>query len=578
MTGQSTARRRFQLGLAAAATVTLASFGSVAHAAAPEGQILSTGGPTAIAGSYIVVLKDASVTREQVPAQAADLARQFGGQVGLTYRTALRGFAVSMPEAAAKKLAAHPSVKFVEQNHSVSIQGTQTPTPSWGLDRIDQQNLPLNNSYTYPNTGSGVRAYILDTGIRISHSDFGGRASHGYDFVDNDADASDCHGHGTHVAGTVGGTAYGVAKGSSLVGVRVLNCAGSGSFAGIVAGVDWVTANAVKPAVANMSLGGSGTNAALETAVTNSINSGVVYALAAGNSNSNACNFTPARTPAAITVGATESNDARASYSNFGTCLDIFAPGSGITSAWYTNDTATNTISGTSMASPHVAGGAALILSANPGFTAQQVRDKLVADSTPGKVTSPGTGSPNQLLFVNVTGGPGNQPPTASFTHNCGSGSLSCTFNGSGSSDPDGTIASYAWNFGDGTTGTGATVSHTFPAGGTYTVTLTVTDNGGASGSASQQVAVGTPPSNLPPVAAFTATCTNIFIFKYCSFNASASSDPDGTITGYAWNFGDGTTGTGATTTKLYSGTGARTVTLTVTDNGGATDTETKPV
>ncbi len=570
--------RKLGLALATAAVTAVASWGAPAVAAQPEGQILHAGGATAIADSYIVVLQDSTVSAAGVTDTAASLTRQFGGQVTRTYRSALRGFAVKMTEAAARKLAAHASVKFVEQDHTVTIQGTQAPTPSWGLDRIDQRDLPLNNSYTYPNTGSGVRAYILDTGIRISHSDFGGRASHGFDFVDNDADASDCHGHGTHVAGTVAGSSYGVAKGASLVGVRVLNCAGSGSFAGIVSGVDWVTANAVRPAVANMSLGGTGSNAALETAVTNSINSGVVYALAAGNSNADACNLTPARTPAAVTVGATESSDARASYSNFGTCLDIFGPGSGITSAWYTSDTATNTISGTSMASPHVAGGAALILSANPTFTAQQVRDKLVADSTPNKVTVPGTGSPNRLLFVNVTG-PGNQPPTASFTHNCGTASLTCTFNGSASSDPDGTIASHAWNFGDGTTGTGATVSHTFAAAGTYTVTLTVTDNQGATGTTSQSVAVGAPPANQPPVASFTAACQSFLgLLRWCTFNSSASTDPDGTITARSWNFGDGTTGTGASVTHFYSAAGARTVVLTVTDNGGATDTETKTV
>ncbi|WP_157631266.1 S8 family serine peptidase [Catelliglobosispora koreensis] len=567
--------RMLGLGIVSASVLALAMVGAPAQAA--EGTILHAGGATAVADSYIVVFKDATVSKADVGGVAQRLVRKHGGSITHTYSTALRGFAVNLPEAAAKQLAADPAVQFVEQNHTVTIQGTQTPTPSWGLDRIDQRDLPLNNSYTYPNTGSGVRAYILDTGIRITHQDFGGRASHGRDTVDNDNDATDCHGHGTHVAGTVAGGAYGVAKGASLVAVRVLNCQGSGSFAGIVAGVDWVTANAVKPAVANMSLGGTGTNAALETAVTNSINSGVVYALAAGNSNADACNFTPARTPAAITVGATESNDARASYSNFGTCLDIFAPGSGITSAWFSSDTATNTISGTSMASPHVAGVAALILSANPGWTAQQVRDRMVADSTPNKVTNPGTGSPNRLLYV-VNGPPGNQPPVASFTHNCGTGSLSCTFNGSGSSDPDGTIASYAWNFGDGTTGTGATVSHTFAAAGSYTVTLTVTDNGGATGSTSQNVSVGQPPSNLPPVAAFTASCQNLFIWRFCTFDGTGSSDPDGTIASYAWNFGDGSSGTGATTTKIYTGTGTRTVTLTVTDNGGATDTETKPV
>jgi subtilisin family serine protease len=243
-----------------------------------------------------------------------------------------------------------------------------------------------------------VTAYIIDTGIRFAHTDFGGRATSGYDAVDGGS-ADDCNGHGTHVAGTVGGTRYGVAKAVRLVGVRVLNCSGSGTNAGVIAGVNWVTQNARKPAVANMSLGG-GASTALDNAVAASISSGVTYALAAGNSNANACSASPARVASAITVGATTSTDARASYSNYGTCLDIFAPGSSITSAWSTSNTTTRSISGTSMASPHVAGAAALVLSANPSATPAQVRDSLVASSTPGVVTSAGTGSPNRLLFV----------------------------------------------------------------------------------------------------------------------------------------------------------------------------------
>ncbi len=371
-------------------------------AAAGDPQILSAGGATAIPGSYLVVLKD---HRAPVRDTAQRLAP---GKVRSVWEHALRGFSVTASESEALRIAADPAVAFVEQNHTVQVLDTQPNPPSWGLDRIDQQNLPLDASYTYPNTASNVHAYVIDTGIRITHTNFGGRASHGFDFIDNDAIADDCHGHGTHVAGTVGGSTFGVAKGVALVGVRVLNCAGSGSFEQVISGVNWVTANAIKPAVANMSLGGAGTNATLEAAVTSSINSGVVYALAAGNSGSDACNFTPARTPAAITVGATDINDNRASFSNFGTCLDLFGPGVSITSAWITNDSATNTISGTSMASPHVAGAAALILGANPGFTAQQVRDAMVAAATPSKVVNPGTGSPNLLLFV----GAGGPPPT----------------------------------------------------------------------------------------------------------------------------------------------------------------------
>ncbi|HEX6873451.1 MAG TPA: proprotein convertase P-domain-containing protein, partial [Micromonosporaceae bacterium] len=299
---------------------------------------------------------------------------------------------------------------------------------------------------TYPNTGSGVRAYIIDTGIRFSHSDFGGRAVSGFDAIDGGT-ADDCNGHGTHVSGTVGGNSYGVAKTVTLVGVRVLDCAGSGTYAQVISGIDWVTGDhgAGQPAVANMSLGG-GFDQATNDAVTNSIADGVTYAIAAGNSSADACSYSPASTPNAITVGATESTDARASYSNFGTCLDIFGPGSSITSAWNTSDTATNTISGTSMATPHVAGAAALVLAASPTYTPQQVRDKLVADATPNVVTNPGTGSPNLLLYVgNIV------PPTQDF-------SISVSPN-AGTVDPGGSAS--------------ATVSTTTTVGSPQTVNLT---------------------------------------------------------------------------------------------------------
>jgi subtilisin family serine protease len=382
-----------------------------APAQAAEGTILGAGQANAIPGSYIVVLKDSAVLSRSVEAQAEALTNRFGGEIAATWDAALNGFSVKLSDRAARQLAAHPAVAYVEQDLTVQLAATQTNPPSWGLDRIDQRNLPLNNSYTFPTTASNVHIYILDTGIRTTHNDFGGRAIHGRDAVDNDNDATDCHGHGTHVAGTAGGTAFGVAKGATLVAVRVLNCAGSGSTTSIVNGINWVTSNAIRPAVANMSLGGGGVNTTMNNAVANSINSGVSYAIAAGNSNSNACNFSPALVPAAITVGATTTSDARASFSNFGTCLDIFAPGQGITSAWFSSNTATNTISGTSMASPHAAGVAALILAANPGFSPAQVRNEMVADATTNVVGNPGTGSPNRLLFVDNSGGGGDPPP-----------------------------------------------------------------------------------------------------------------------------------------------------------------------
>ncbi|MBT2441177.1 S8 family peptidase [Streptomyces sp. ISL-36] len=360
-------------------------------ATAPLGDLRLAPASLAVENSWIVVLKDGST-------HAADL----GVTPQHVYRTALKGFSTTMSRSRAAALAADPRVAYVEQNATVRVADTQTGA-TWGLDRIDQRNLPLSTTYTYNRTASNVTAYIIDTGIRISHSEFGGRATVGTDTVGDGQNGQDCQGHGTHVAGTVGGAKYGVAKAAKLVAVRVLNCTGSGTTAGVIAGVDWVTAHAAKPAVANMSLGG-GTNASLDDAVKRSIASGVSYAVAAGNGNilglpANACNYSPARVPEAITVGATDSADKRASFSNYGTCVDLFAPGVSVTSAWKDNDTATNTISGTSMATPHTAGVAALYLSANPTASPAQVRDALVNNATSGKVQDPRTGSPNKLLY-----------------------------------------------------------------------------------------------------------------------------------------------------------------------------------
>ncbi|NUT34993.1 MAG: S8 family peptidase, partial [Hamadaea sp.] len=337
-------------------------------------------------------------------ARAGSLTGRHGAGLRTVFATGLRGFSFQGSATAARRIAADPAIAYVQPNAIVTIAATQSPTPSWGLDRIDQRNLPLNNSYTYSNTATAVHAYIIDTGILFGHSDFGGRASSGRDTVNNDNDATDCNGHGTHVAGTVGGNAYGVAKGVALVGVRVLNCEGSGTTEQVVAGINWVTANAIKPAVANMSLGG-GANTAIDDAVRASITSGVTYAIAAGNGflglfALDACTQSPARVTQAITVSATNSSDAKPSWANRGTCVDVFAPGISITSAWYTSTTATNTISGTSMATPHVAGAAALYLQNNPGAAPAAVQSAIIAAATTGVVTSPGSGSPTRLHYT----------------------------------------------------------------------------------------------------------------------------------------------------------------------------------
>jgi subtilisin family serine protease len=352
-------------------------------------------------GRYIVVLRE-SVSRPATVAKAHG--ERYGASVTEVYSHALNGYAARLDSRQLDALRADRTVAFVVPDGIASIDETQAGA-TWGLDRIDQRKLPLSTTFGYTNTGAGVTAYVIDTGIRVSHAEFGGRARSGWDFADDDPDADDCNGHGTHVAGTVGGATYGVAKGVTLVAVRVLDCGGSGLFSDVIAGIDFVTAEHQPgaPAVANMSLGG-GANIAVDLAVRNSIADGVAYAVAAGNSNSSACQFSPARVAEAMTVGASTSADAKASFSNWGSCMDWFAPGQSITSAWYTGDSATNTISGTSMASPHTAGVAALYLQSFPAASPATVQRSLASAATTKRITglhrllNPGTA--NLLLFT----------------------------------------------------------------------------------------------------------------------------------------------------------------------------------
>jgi aqualysin 1 len=382
------------LALAALALAAACSDAGQAPLAAPGADaapLLSAAPGKAIDGQYIVVLNDG--------ADARSVAAVAGVSPKHVYTAALDGFSASLNQGQLVALQHNPNVQWVQQDQVVEVSTTQTGA-IWGLDRIDQRNLPLSTTYDYTPTGTGVRAYVIDTGIYTGHNEFGGRASIGWDGILDGSE--DCNGHGTHVAGTLGGTTYGVAKNVTLIGVRVFACGNTGSTSTIIAGIDWTAANAVKPAVANMSLGGAA-DPATDAAVNGLINAGVIAVVAAGNDNLPACNYSPARVANAITVGATTSTDGRWMYSNYGSCVDVFAPGVNIYSAWIGHPYGTGSISGTSMATPHVSGVAALYLEGNTTAAQATVASAIINSATPNKVVNPGTGSPNRLLYSPLT-------------------------------------------------------------------------------------------------------------------------------------------------------------------------------
>lgn len=486
----------------AACQDTVSPGSSVTHAASAAPSRTVQFASSRIPDEYIVVFND---DVSDAAGQAKALVSARGGSVHFVYSGALHGFSAHMSAQAAAAIENDPNVAYVEQDQTLAAAGmastgVQSPVPAWGLDRIDQRGSTLDNSYSWLSDGTGVTVYILDTGIRITHQDFGGRASYGPDLVSNTS-SNDCNGHGTHMAGTVGGTTYGVAKNVSLVAVRVLDCTGAGTASVAIAGLDWVISNHATLSVANLSFAGA-SSATLNQAVANTIAAGVTVVAAAGDYGMppDACQYSPASAPGAITVGAMRQTDMMAGFSNYGPCVDLFAPGFSITSDWYTGDNIVWQLDGTSSAAAHASGAAAIYLSLHPTATPADVSSGLVGSATSGVLTGLGTGSPNLLLYTgdSASSAPpppppptSNAAPVASFTASCSR--AKCTFNGSASTD-DVAIVSYSWNFGDGSsmTSTGPKASHTYTAKGTYneTVTLTVTDGGGLTGSTQKTLTI----------------------------------------------------------------------------------------
>lgn len=529
-------------------------------------------------GSYIVVMRSS----DDLDGEEVEISRS-GGRTDKRFSRAINALSVKVKHSEAGRIRNNPKVLFVELDQPMYALDTQSPSPSWGLDRIDQRTLPLNSTFTASAKGAGVTTYIVDTGISSTHVDFTGRMSAGFSSIIDGNGTNDCNGHGTHVAGTTAGSTYGIAKSATLIPVRVLDCIGSGTTSGVIAGLDWIVGHhtAGTPAVANMSLGG-GASAALDAAVQNVINDGVVMAVAAGNDGLNACNYSPARAANAITVGSTTSTDARSTFSNTGTCIDIFAPGSSITSAWIGNSTAISTISGTSMAAPHVAGVAAVLIGRFPTSTPAQIATMLRTSATPNVVTSAGTGSPNYLLYLDPVGGPIVAPPPPTpvapsaptgITITTGSAQISVRFTaGSAGTSP---ITSYKYSVNGGTnwatrqTGTTASplVITGLTNGNTYLVSIravSVVGDGVESTSVSTTIPVESTAPTAPAIGLASANAGRTATVRWTLGANGGSAITSHVVTAYL--NGSGT----AARSVTVNGATAVTATVTGLTNGGS--------
>ncbi|MEH8018399.1 S8 family serine peptidase [Rheinheimera muenzenbergensis] len=598
------------------------------QAASAQATLLQAPSARVVPDKYIVVLKENNLQYQTlgtsyVTQMANDFKVMTQGTIEAEFNHALKGFAIATDDSGVNWLLAQDEVDYIEPVQRISLTAQQNNAP-WGLDRLDQQNQPLNSVYRYDLTGAGVNAYVIDTGINTSHSQFSGRIGQVVTTIGNDA--QDCNGHGTHVAGTIGASTYGVAKQVRLHSVKVFGCSGETTSTAIVQGIDWVAANAVLPAVANMSLGG-GVSAALDQATNRLIQRGVSTVVAAGNDNTNACNISPARVAAAITVGSTTRTDARSSFSNWGSCVNIFAPGSDILSTWIGGSSASRTISGTSMASPHVAGVSALYLQQYPNATPAQVAQAIYTNAASGKIS--GTNGTVNLLanteFLFGGDGGDNQPPVASFSHSINGLTVSLQ----DTSTDDQGVVSRSWNFGDGNGSAAENPIHSYAQAGSYTVSLTVADQQGLQSTASRSITVssGGDGGSCNGVAAWSASTSyqagnrvvyNQRVYEATWWSTGARPDvfsnvwrdtgpcdgggnaapvanfsfaanglavqftdlstDDQAVVSWQWNFGDGRTATAQHPQNNYSQAGSYDVSLTVTDADGASNVSSKTV